>query len=466
MRVVTIDFETYWSAEYTLSKMTTEAYVRDPRFKTHMVGVKCDDGATVVLTDAQFRKFLDGGLRRKLQSSALLCQNTMFDGFILAHHYNVVPAFYLDTMSMFRMVNPHKRASLKVIAETLGLTAKGGASGYSIVNTRGLTTLDPWQFRQCAEYCKLDVDLAYAAYQILKVGYPIQELKLIDLTIRMFTHPVLELDADILTAEVASERDRKRELMRRIGEDSKTLSSSAKFATLLTSLGVTPPVKPSPTALKNDKELHERVVSIKAEGVKLTPAICEELEIPWTYAFGKSDQEFKHLLNHDDPMVVAAVEARIGVKSTIAETRAARFLSASERGAFPVPLAYWGAATGRWSGCLVANTEIVVYDWGQGVTTKNIVDVQDDDLVWDGEEFVSHQGVVFQGYKEVISHDGITGTPNHPVFISEEKTISLSSALRRGTPIMAGTPPTDRDVCSISSMRPRQNPSGGRRRKC
>ena len=33
MDVYTLDFETYYDQEYSLSKMTTEAYVRDPRFE-------------------------------------------------------------------------------------------------------------------------------------------------------------------------------------------------------------------------------------------------------------------------------------------------------------------------------------------------------------------------------------------------------------------------------------------------
>ena len=40
MDCITIDFETFFSTDYSLSKMTTEAYIRDPRFEVILVGVK------------------------------------------------------------------------------------------------------------------------------------------------------------------------------------------------------------------------------------------------------------------------------------------------------------------------------------------------------------------------------------------------------------------------------------------
>lgn len=40
-RILVIDFETRWDRkDYTLSKLTTEQYVRDPRFKAFGLGLK------------------------------------------------------------------------------------------------------------------------------------------------------------------------------------------------------------------------------------------------------------------------------------------------------------------------------------------------------------------------------------------------------------------------------------------
>jgi DNA polymerase len=69
-----------------------------------------------------------------------------------------------------------------------------------------------------------------------------------------------------------------------------------------------------------------------------------------TFAFSKTDEEFKALLEHESPQVQALVAARLGTKSTLEETRTARFLGMSQRGFMPVPLRYYAAHTGRWGG--------------------------------------------------------------------------------------------------------------------
>ena len=343
--ILTIDFETFWSTEYTLSKMTTEAYVRDERFHVHMVGLKVGDKPTVILTHEEFKAVAKA---TNWSKTAILCQNTAFDGLILSHHYGVRPGMWLDTMSMFRAVFPEKRASLKVIAETLGLKAKGGESGYNIVNTKGKERLTEWEFSQCAEYCKDDCDIAYSAFEILKGQTPVFELRLIDHTIRLFTEPKLLLNPELLREEIAAEQERKAKLMARIEHERDLLTSNPKFAALLETYAIQPPVKISPTALKKDADLKKRTENLPINQFSVDDMAA--MDIPWAYAFGKSDQAMKALLQHDNPDVQALVAARIGVKSTIAETRAVTLLEASTRGLYPALLSYCGAHTSRWAG--------------------------------------------------------------------------------------------------------------------
>jgi hypothetical protein len=250
-------------------------------------------------------------------------------------------------------------------------------------------------------------------------AYPLEELKLIDLHLRMFTEPMLRLNQGKLEAHLAAVQARKAALLEAAGVETADLMSNVKFAELLEGFGIDPPMKISPTTGK------------------------------MTYAFAKSDPGLKELLEHEDERVQAIVAARMGVKSTLEETRTQRFINISKRDpAFPVPLKYAYARTKRSSGCLVAETQVLVYDPGQqAVVSKRIVDVLADDLVWDGEAFVEHEGVQFSGYREVISWDSVTGTPEHVVF-TESGEISLLEAMQRQCRIKTTRNPSDNDVDS------------------
>ena len=48
--MVVIDFETYYSKEFSLSKITTEEYIRSPQFEVIGVCVKEDDGPVEWIT--------------------------------------------------------------------------------------------------------------------------------------------------------------------------------------------------------------------------------------------------------------------------------------------------------------------------------------------------------------------------------------------------------------------------------
>lgn len=57
------------------------------------------------------------------------------------------------------------------------------------------------------------------------------------------------------------------------------------------------------------------------------------------------------------------------------------------------------------------------------------------DKIWDGVEFVRHEGVVYKGQKEVTHYDGLTATPDHKVWASFEgkpRAVRFDYAAARG----------------------------------
>ena len=61
----------------------------------------------------------------------------------------------------------------------------------------------------------------------------------------------------------------------------------------------------------------------------------------------------------------------------------------------------------------IAEGQLVLTNHGE----KPIETVSTDDLVWDGENWVQHEGVIFKDYREVITYEGLTATRDHLVFI-------------------------------------------------
>ena len=321
MDIVTIDFETYYDRDYSLSKMTTEAYVRDPRFQVIMVGVKINNHETDVFSGAEVGTFLRS---MSYKQAAILCHNTAFDGAILSWHYGIKPALWLDTLSMARPAHSViAGGSLAKLVKHYQL----GEKGTEVVNALGkrLEDFTPQELKAYAEYCTKDVDLTYKLFKKLSKGFPLSELQVIDLVLRMYAEPTIELDTNVLRDYLTGIEQSKQALMDRIagGDEEKfrkVMMSNPMFARLLILLGVAPPMKTSKTT-------GER-----------------------TYAFSKTDEEFVALQEHPDPKIQAVVNARLGVKSTIEETRTNSMLEVAARGRLPVMLNYYGAHTGRFSG--------------------------------------------------------------------------------------------------------------------
>jgi len=324
MSIITLDFETYYDKDYSLSKMTTEEYINDPRFEVIGVGIKVDDNESVWHTETEFLKNF------AWEDHALLCHNTLFDGAILAWKYGVIPAFYFDTLSMAKALHDtNVGGSLKALAERYKLGVKGDEVIHALGKRRVDFSYD--DLNRYGNYCRNDVDLTYSLFLNLTNTFPNSELKLIDLTIRMYTRPLLKVNDFLLVDRLENVRNMKHGLLTALmselecdtpEEVRKKLASNPQFAKVLEKYGVTAPKKISKTTGKE------------------------------ALALAKTDEEFIKLQEHENPIVQQLCAVRLGTKSTLEESRIERFISigARNRGYIPVPLRYYGAHTGRWSG--------------------------------------------------------------------------------------------------------------------
>jgi len=329
MKFITLDFETFYDTGFSLSNLTTEEYIRDERFQVIGVGVKIDNQETEWITGSH------NHIKTKLMEinwneAILLCHNTQFDGAILSFIFNIIPAIYMDTLGMARAKHGvDVGGSLAYLVEHYQL----GKKGTEVINAKGKRIEDftPQDLNQYGEYCKNDVELTYKLYNILSQNFPTNELKLIDLTLRMYMEPVLYLDDALLSDRLDEVEAEKKEvlgnLMARLEcEDEecvrKKLASNKQFAELLEEYKVEVPLKVSPATGKE------------------------------TFALAKNDEGFIALTEHEDPFIQELCAVRLGTKSTIEESRIKRFLDigARNKGKLPIPLKYYGAHTGRWAG--------------------------------------------------------------------------------------------------------------------
>ena len=315
-RIVTIDMETRWDKrDYTLSKLTTEEYIRDKRFKAFGACIHEYGGDTAI------QWYRGDELPRILgtydwSKTAALAHNAQFDVSILEWRYGIRPAFIFDTLSMARALRGVEVGnSLAKLASDFGLPEKGRA----VHSTDGLAEIDKDMESELADYCKHDVYLCERIFERLVENYPKSELRLIDMTLKMYTRPVLQLDRTMLIEALTEEGKHREGLLAKLGVEESELASNPKFAALLWSMGVAPPRKVSKTTGQ------------------------------LTLALAKNDALFQALLNGENEDVATLCEARLKVKSTTERTRAQRFLDISQRGALPVPLSYYGAKSGRWT---------------------------------------------------------------------------------------------------------------------
>lgn len=356
MRIITLDFETYYAADYSLSKMSPLEYVMDDRFELISCAIKVDTNPTAVL-------FGEGQIRTAFDKLAPLIRNALvlghnmsgFDAYICAYRLGLRPRMWGCTMAMARPLHAKTcgvglAKLVEHYADELGAMGVATAKDNTVlVQTKGkrLADFTHAELLDMKTYNRNDTEQCYGLFKILRKHFKPAELWQIDALTRMRTEPQFELDAALLETALSVERSNKHKELIRLACDLRAqfdrdmelewhdqaavaeyvrseLASATKFSQLLERLGVEVPMKPSPTN--------------------------PEKEVP---ALAKTDELFIALQEHDNPTVAAAARARLSVKSTLLETRIEKFLTAGRMagGRLPIPLRYCGAdTTGRDSG--------------------------------------------------------------------------------------------------------------------
>ena len=319
MDVITIDFESFYDKDYSLSKMSTMAYVLDKRFEVIGVGVKVNDEETKTYTGSKM--YIAGVLAGyNWKDSYVLAHNTLFDATILSHCFGIKPKMWLDTLSMARALHGTEvGGSLKALAQHYQV----GEKGSEVMNALGKRRMAFSEAELAAymDYCKNDVDLTHALFKRMAPAFNKVEIKLIDLTLRMHTEPKLMLDRLVLEDNLYWIKQKKEKALEDCGITKEELMSNKKFAKVLENVGVEPPMKISPATGKP------------------------------TYAFAKKDEGLLALLEHPSITVQVIVASRLQVKETLEETKTKRLIEVTDLCDYlPVGLKYYGAeVTGRWS---------------------------------------------------------------------------------------------------------------------
>lgn len=387
--MIAIDFETFYDSDYSLSKLTTEEYIRDPRFEVIGVSVSVD-GAPAIWFSGSHHEIHLWLQQFDWASHAVVAHNAMFDLAILNWKFGIRPKFIVDTLSMARaLVGVNQSCSLAALLELWGLGVKGGEVKQALGKRR--TDFTPSDLQQYGAYCCNDTMTTMRLYEHMVPQIPTSEMALIDWTIRCFTEPTLVLDRPRVISALAQHREQKERLLAKAGVTLDEIRSDETLASLLTSCGVDPPRKIS---ARTGKE---------------------------SWAFAKSDLAFTELADHDDPLVSTLVDARLGNKTSIMESRLQRLVDIAGRGTMPFPLMYYGAnTTGRWSGtdkinlqnlpkdgdirhaiCAPAGYKLAVYDLSQIELRNNAWHSNEQSVLHhlrSGEDVYSHMATAIFGY--------------------------------------------------------------------
>ena len=362
---ITIDFESYYDSNYSLKKLSTIEYVRNSQFKAHGCAIKFNNTPSIWVSHVDLQKFFK---QFDPDDFIWIAHNGLFDFLVLTEIFNIKPKHLADTMSMARGICP---PGTNISLDGLSKLFKLGTKGKELAESKGIKDFSPELELTIANYAINDADLAYKLYLKLKPYLPDSEMRLISTTQRWGAQPTLQLDVPLLQKAVDDAQETVKTKLINIALGKTQLRSNKQFAAYLKSKGYTPPMKVSP-----------------ATG-----------ELTWSFA--KNDLEYQDF-KADHPELATILDAKEAVASRIEETRANRMIFVGTHGSnlMPMPLNYYGASTGRFSGAGRLN----VQNLGRGSKLRRAILAPDgyNILVVDSAQIELRMSLWFCGQTDVL----------------------------------------------------------------
>jgi DNA polymerase len=323
VQLLFLDFETHYDKEYSLRRMTPAEYILDERFEAICLGAAFGGEPGVVIDGPDIDGFLRAVDKRDCTT---ITYNALFDNAILAWRYNFVPARMVDGLGMARLLlgSRLRKLGLGDVAAYLELGEKGKELHNVIGMHRETIMRDKALWDSFRAYCLNDVSLLREIFVRLHREFPKEEYAAMDGVLRTCIEPVFHCDMALLGDHLANVRQEKDRLVSLVGASKEAVSGNASFVTMLQDAGI----------------------EIETKAGKKGP-------IP---AIAKTDEFMQRLLEDERSEVQCLAAARLGVKSTLEESRCERLLRIASlpwpnaAPLMPIPLRYCGAHTMRLSG--------------------------------------------------------------------------------------------------------------------
>ena len=390
---IVIDFETYYDDEYSLKKMTTEAYIRDPRFECMGLSIKDGNKGTKFYREEQGIELVRQLILQTKRP--VVAHNARFDGGILALKYGLHPKHYIDTKPLMTVAHFAPAAGGDSLAKAAIALQKAGHAiqnkGEFLANMKGVHAADMSEqdWVDYGNYCTGDVDICHKLYMVL---YPIvaeAELRMMDVTTRMYTNPLFEFDVEIL-------KDYYKRLETQRIDNLTFFTGHFGFTS----------IKETETALRSRKKFPELLESM---GVPC-PMKWSEKQEKHVPALAKTDEALTALLEHHNPLVADLVETKLGVNQTLALSRCRHFLELGLRGNIPIPLNYAKAHTGRYGGADKLNFQNLPKRSGDTTLRRSMIAPADHVVIASDSSQVEARCLVYMANEQRVVDIFISGS--------------------------------------------------------